>query len=150
VVPALAQLRSQLPALRKALKGLPPLAKQAGPALASTTKAVKDALPIFDMLRPYAPDLTAGLFNGFGGDSTASYDANGHYARITAALGGSTTSGLLSLLPGLGTPTSTGGERTGLLSRCPGGAQAPAPDKSNPYVPSDATGICKPSEDATK
>ena len=151
VIPALQELRAQLPALRKALQGLPPLAKKAGPALVSTTGAVRDALPIFDMLRPYGADLVGGLFDGFGGDSTASYDANGHYARITAELGASTASGLLSLLPGLGTqPASSGGERTGLLARCPGGAQLPAPDKSNPYIPSDATGICKPSQDATK
>jgi phospholipid/cholesterol/gamma-HCH transport system substrate-binding protein len=147
VLPAVQELRAQLPALRRALAGLPGVAAKAGPAVQSATTAIGNAAPIYSMLRPYAPDLAAGLFNGFGGSTSGPYDANGHYSRITVELGQGSGAGLLSLLPGLGTP-SGGGLRTGLTARCPGGAATPAADKSNPYVP-DPT-ICNPANDSTK
>jgi phospholipid/cholesterol/gamma-HCH transport system substrate-binding protein len=147
VLPAISSLRAQLPALRQALAGLPKVAAGAVPAVKSATQSIADSAPIFATLRPYSADLAAGLFNGFGGSTSAPYDANGHYTRITAELGQGSGQGLLSLIPGLSSPT-LGGLRTGLQARCPGGAATPAADKSNPYVPDRS--ICDPANDATK
>jgi phospholipid/cholesterol/gamma-HCH transport system substrate-binding protein len=147
ILPAVQELRAQFPALRKALAGLPQVAAVGVPAVQSATTAIRDAAPVFALLRPYTADLAAGLFNGFGGSTSGPYDANGHYSRISVELGQGTGAGLLSLLPGLGTP-SGGGLRTGLTARCPGGAATPAADKSNPYIP-DPT-ICNPANDSTK
>ena len=147
VLPAVKQLRALFPTLRSALSGLPGVAANAVPAVQSATSAIGNAAPIYSMLRAYTPDLAAGLFSGFGGSTSGPYDANGHYTRITVELGQGTGAGLLSLFPGLG-PTSSGGMRTGLTARCPGGAATPAADKSNPYIP-DPT-ICNPANDATK
>ncbi|MCW3065219.1 MAG: hypothetical protein JWN32_2391 [Solirubrobacterales bacterium] len=147
VLPAVEELRAQLPSLRQALAGLPGVAAQAVPAVQSATTAIASAQPIYSMLRPYSADLVAGLFSGFGGSTSGPYDANGHYTRITAELGAGSGQGLLSLLPGVNTP-GLSGLRTGLTARCPGGAATPAADKSNPYVPDPS--ICNPAHDATK
>ena len=41
--------------------------------------------PVLQFIRPYAPDLI-GWFRDFG-QSTANYDANGHFARISPLIG---------------------------------------------------------------
>jgi phospholipid/cholesterol/gamma-HCH transport system substrate-binding protein len=123
--PAVGQLRNLLPALRAALLAVPSLDRAARPALASTTSALASALPIAAGLRPYAPDVIAGLFNGFTGTTGGYYDANGHYARIQLVTGVAALSGTLS-------PLAAGQLQTGLSARCPGAAVEPADDKTNP------------------
>ncbi|MCW3015119.1 MAG: hypothetical protein JWO02_2211 [Solirubrobacterales bacterium] len=123
--PAVRQLRNLLPALREALLAVPSLDKAARPALTSTTSALLSALPIAAGLRPYAPDVIAGLFNGFTGTTGGYYDANGHYARIQLVTGAAALSGTLA-------PLSAGQLQTGLTARCPGAAVEPADDKTNP------------------
>ncbi len=124
--PALAQLRALLPALDSALTGLPALDKAAGPALRSTTSALKAALPIATGLRPYAPDVIAGLFDGFTGTTGGYYDANGHFARIQLVTGTAALTGTLGAL-------AKGQLQSGLTARCPGAAVEPADDGSNPF-----------------
>jgi ABC-type transporter Mla subunit MlaD len=123
--PAVGQLRNLLPALRAALLAVPSLDRAARPALVSTTSALASALPIAAGLRPYAPDVIAGLFNGFTGTTGGYYDANGHYARIQLVTGVAALSGTLS-------PLAAGQLQTGLSARCPGAAVEPADDKTNP------------------
>jgi phospholipid/cholesterol/gamma-HCH transport system substrate-binding protein len=139
-IPVLADLRALLPGVRDTLQPLPGLARVALPALGSTTRALRDALPIFAGLRPYAPELATGLFNGFGWATGGHYDANGHFARISAQGGLVGLTGPLAV-PGFTTP-GTGEARTGLTARCPGAAVEPAPDGSNPYIPDQS--LCNP------
>lgn len=134
--PVIADLRAALPDLDATLRKTPGLERVALPALKSATGAIGRGLPIFEGLRPYALDVIAGLFLGFGGTAASSYDANGHFARVSLHTGGASGSGILSLLGGgnllLLTP------QTKITARCPGTAARPAADGSNPYAPSDA------------
>jgi hypothetical protein len=125
------------------------------PALNSLSQALSRALPIAAGVRPYAPDVTAGFFNGVGGAQSGGYDANGHYLRALAILqgtGGASLSGLLSIL---GNATLNlgplNGARTGLLSPCPGGGGPSGSDGSNPWTAPDtlkgAGTLCNPAND---
>ena len=142
-VPAIAQIHALLPQAIRVLRRIPALDKLAAPALSSTTVALRGVMPIVAGLRTYGPDVIAGLFTGFGGDSGGYYDANGHYLRIDFAGAPSSFPGLLSPIPGGSFPS--GGYRTGLTARCPGAAEEPVPDLSNPWVPD--TSLCDPSQD---
>ena len=142
-LPAFAQVQALLPDARRALAPIPALARQAAPALATGTKALAQLSPIAAGLRPYSPDMIAGLFAGFGGSMSGSYDANGHYARIQFVYGAGSQPG------GLGPPPSGpfAGYRTGMDARCPGGAVEPAADGSNPWNPAPGTTLCNPAQD---
>lgn len=141
--PVLARLQGELPALTRTLRGLPPLVSVGVPALDATTSALKSALPVVDGLRPYVPDLIAGLFNGFGGNAGDYYDANGHYARVSVTGGPGSGGGVASLLPPP-PPNSVSHVRTGVTARCPGSASEPASDHSNPWAPDTST--CNPKD----
>jgi phospholipid/cholesterol/gamma-HCH transport system substrate-binding protein len=146
--PATNRLRAALPQLRAVvsspgadddatdlLRRLPQLAGQGVPLLGDLTGTVHDARPILAELRPYAPDFTGGIMAGFGGSSGGYYDANGEYARI------SFVGGPFSLV-GLPKSQGFGSVRSGAVERCPGGADYPALDRSNPFVD---TGVsCQP------
>jgi phospholipid/cholesterol/gamma-HCH transport system substrate-binding protein len=115
------------------LSAMPGLERQAVPAFNSTVATVKDALPIVSELRPYTTDLIAG-FRGNGGTTTAYYDANGHYQRISFAGNGFT------LAPGLGQVLLQQPDQGGVAgyesfqrNRCPGASTQPHPDGSNPW-----------------
>jgi len=136
--PVLDDLVALLPALRRTLAGAPALANVALPAVSSATSSIKAAAPIFTGLRPYAPDLVTGLFNGLGGYATTNYDANGHVARIGFSAGGAAAAGLANA----GGLTALPGVRSGITARCPGAAADPAPDKSNPFIEDEST--CDP------
>jgi phospholipid/cholesterol/gamma-HCH transport system substrate-binding protein len=140
-LPTFAAVQKLLPQAKAALDPLPKLADEAVPALALGTKALAGLLPIVAGLRPYTPDLVAGLFSGLGGSAAGYYDANGHYARITFhySLGSSG-----QIAPGVQGDT-IGGLQTGLGARCPGAATEPADDKSNPYTPDPS--VCNPDND---
>jgi phospholipid/cholesterol/gamma-HCH transport system substrate-binding protein len=142
--PLLASVRRLLPQSKRALAPLPRLERPASPAIASTTKALKQARPLLAGLRPYTPELVAGFFNGFGGATSASYDANGHYARINLEGGLTSLTGLIPRPSG----AALGGLRVGLDARCPGAAEEPAPDSSNPWAggSGSAAGTCDPGD----
>jgi phospholipid/cholesterol/gamma-HCH transport system substrate-binding protein len=140
--PAIAQIRALLPKAAAVLRRVPALDRKASPALTSTTAALRDLLPIVAGLRAYGPDFIGGLFNGFGGAAGGYYDANGHFIRISLQGAPSSLPGLLPT-PGFSFPSN--GYRTGLTARCPGAAEEPNPDGSNPWVP-DAS-LCDPDHD---
>jgi phospholipid/cholesterol/gamma-HCH transport system substrate-binding protein len=152
-LPMIAGLQALAPKAKSALLAFGPVEKQATPAVHSLAAALGPITPILAGLRPYAPDVVAGFFNGVGGASAGSYDANGHYlkAELTLESGGGSLSGLVSLLgPITGKLGPFDGARTGLLAPCPGGGGPPAPDGSNPWTLPDvpnASSLCKPADD---
>jgi phospholipid/cholesterol/gamma-HCH transport system substrate-binding protein len=157
-IPTIAGIQALVPGAKAALIALPPVEKVATPAVRSLTAALKPLTPILAGLRPYAPDLIAGFFNGVGGASGGSYDANGHYLKTVALVSasGATLSGLLSTLGSLvggltGAVTGIGSGRTGLVAPCPGGGSPPANDHTNAWTSPDllpSTGnLCSPAND---
>jgi len=128
--PLIAGLRALVPQARDALAPLPALRDRAVPAMRTGAAALGEVLPIVTGMRPYTPDLVAGLFVGFGGSIGQSYDANGHYIRVAPAVGPGLAAGLTPALPSSG----VAGVRSGVVARCPGAAEEPAPDGSNPWV----------------
>jgi phospholipid/cholesterol/gamma-HCH transport system substrate-binding protein len=140
-LPFVRRMRALLPEARAALAPLPAMRTRALPALRSGTRALRDGLPVVTGLRPYAPEIVSGLFLGFGGSTAHSYDANGHYARVHLMTGPGS-------LPGLTPrpPDERRGYRAGIDARCPGAAEEPAPDGSNPWH-EGAAGACDPADD---
>ncbi|HEX6945204.1 MAG TPA: MlaD family protein [Casimicrobiaceae bacterium] len=145
--PAVADLSALLPDVERALRGLPKTAKGGVAAFDSTTATLKGAAPLVATLRPYVPDLVAGLFNGFGGNVAGYYDANGRYARIGFELPpGFLTQGF----QGVGGPIAQllnqglgGGYSEQFPNYCPGGSVIPA-DSTMPWVPDEVRGHCDP------
>jgi phospholipid/cholesterol/gamma-HCH transport system substrate-binding protein len=118
------------------VKQLPTLQRIGSPAFRNAIRAMKQGQPVIDFLRPYAPDLV-GWFRDFG-QTSANYDANGHYVRVMPIFGifqyhdnGNGTSSLNPVPPS----QRLQGIAHGYLRRCPGAASQPRPDGSNPYVP---------------
>jgi phospholipid/cholesterol/gamma-HCH transport system substrate-binding protein len=138
--PVLAQTRALLPPLTRALRSAPGLADVAVPALRSTTSSLLGAAPVVAGLRPYAPDLVAGFFDGLG-KAAGYYDANGHYGRISLQAGTTTLTGLLGGVLG---DAGTSGVSSGNVARCPGSAAEPAQDGSNPWIPDPS--VCDPGD----
>jgi phospholipid/cholesterol/gamma-HCH transport system substrate-binding protein len=147
--PATNQLRAVLPQLRSLvssptpdddatdlLRRLPQLADQGVPLLGDLTGVLHGARPLLAELRPYAPDFTGGIVAGFGGSSGGYYDANGEYARISFVGGPFSAAGLPKMSQGFGAV------RNGAVERCPGAANYPALDHSNPFV--DQGVSCQP------
>jgi phospholipid/cholesterol/gamma-HCH transport system substrate-binding protein len=152
-IPLINGLEALVPSAKKALRGLPPVEHKATPAVQSLTAALTKVTPILAGLRPYTPDVVAGFFNGVGGATGGTYDANGHYLKYLLSLqgGGQTLSGVLNLLGGVtGSLGPFNGGRTHLLATCPGGGGPPAPDASNPWNSPDVlpgTGnVCNPAD----
>jgi phospholipid/cholesterol/gamma-HCH transport system substrate-binding protein len=111
----------------------PRLAQVAEPSLRNTTAALRKSTPVFDFIRPYAPELT-GWFRDFG-QAAANYDANGHFGRIQPVF----NTFQFTETPAGGTlmpqdPDSRlNGYETGNTRRCPGAASQPPPDGSAPF-----------------
>ena len=144
--PLIARLQELVPEARAALEPLPALEAAATPAMTSITKALGESLPLLSGLRPYTPEIVAGFFTGFGGSSAHPYDANGHYARIYFVGSPGSFNGLVPRPP----EDQLGGYRTGMDARCPGGAEEPHPDGSNPWPEGANAGgrnHCDPADD---
>jgi phospholipid/cholesterol/gamma-HCH transport system substrate-binding protein len=157
-IPTIEGVQALVPSATRALKSLPPVISKAIPAVTSLTAAIKPLIPVLAGLRAYAPDVIGGFFNGVGGASGATYDANGHYIKslLTIEAAGASLTGLLSAIGSLlgttvGTVTGLNGARTNITAACPGGGAPPAGDGSNPWTQPDipaATGtLCNPADD---
>jgi phospholipid/cholesterol/gamma-HCH transport system substrate-binding protein len=118
------------------VKQLPTLQRIGSPTFRNAIKAMKQGQPVIDFLRPYAPDLV-GWFRDFG-QTSANYDANGHYVRVMPVFGifnfQQNSDGTSSLNP-VSPSQRLAGIDHGHLRRCPGAASQPRPDGSNPYAP---------------
>jgi phospholipid/cholesterol/gamma-HCH transport system substrate-binding protein len=131
--------------LSDALATLPALGRRAGVASPHAVNAINASLPEITFARPYTPDLVA--FISKFGQATATYDANGHYARVAPDDTGlfAYNSGTQQLDPIPVSAQYTGLE-TGIYTRCPGGATQPIAG-SNPFLDDGAlTGECAPSD----
>jgi phospholipid/cholesterol/gamma-HCH transport system substrate-binding protein len=117
------------------LRKQPQLTKVAGPTFEHTIKGLQQSTPVLQFIRPYAPDLI-GWFRDFG-QSTANYDANGHFARISPIVNAfqftDTPAG--GTLTALAPADRQVGLQSGKVRRCPGAATQTAADGSNPYAP---------------
>jgi phospholipid/cholesterol/gamma-HCH transport system substrate-binding protein len=140
--PAVADVRRLVPDLKVALDRLPATERSAVPAFASATSALEKALPIVSGLRPYVPDVVAGLMNGFGGTTGGYYDANGHYVRISLHGNPYSINNAGALVPAPAADGTLTEYRSGIVARCPGAAAQPAPDRSNRWTPPEAS--CEP------
>ena len=76
-----------------------PVAREAVPALQSITSGIGPLLPVVAGLRPFMPDLIGGFFDGVAANNGGTYDANGHYLRVSPSAGQG--GGLTGLLPPL-------------------------------------------------
>jgi phospholipid/cholesterol/gamma-HCH transport system substrate-binding protein len=125
------------------LKAQPQLTKVAKPAFANTVKGLQQGTPVLQFIRPYAPDLI-GWFRDFG-QSTANYDANGHFARISPIVNAFqfTDNPAGGTLTALKPADRQVGLQSGKIKRCPGSSTQTATDGSNPYAPEGSD--CDPS-----
>jgi phospholipid/cholesterol/gamma-HCH transport system substrate-binding protein len=125
------------------LRKQPQLTKVATPTFQHTIKGLQQSTPVLQFIRPYAPDLI-GWFRDFG-QSTANYDANGHFARISPIVNAfqftDTPAG--GTLTALQPAERQVGLQSGKIRRCPGSATQAAADGSNPYAPEGSD--CDPS-----
>jgi phospholipid/cholesterol/gamma-HCH transport system substrate-binding protein len=136
--------------LLDALRDLPAIADGTETAAPRAIQALEDSTPMFAFARPYTPDLV-GWLRSFGG-ATATYDANGHYARTMPVFNAfdfvdDAAGGRLEPKPPNARGTSPA-ISTGNLRRCPGAAMRAPADGSAPFVDSgpDANADCDPSQ----
>jgi phospholipid/cholesterol/gamma-HCH transport system substrate-binding protein len=128
--------------LTDAFAALPAVAQALTTASPNGVRALQESVPITAFFGPYSPELQ-GALRDFG-QSSAYYDANGHYARISPV----TPSFKLGANNNL-TPASAQqgleGLQTGQLRRCPGAATQPSADGSAPFTDNGQLS-CDPTE----
>jgi phospholipid/cholesterol/gamma-HCH transport system substrate-binding protein len=129
--------------LTELLRQAPGLQRTARPALRNARAALDRSAPVLDFIRPYTPDLV-GWLRGFG-QSTANYDANGHYARVQPMFNAFLLGEDNVLRPNTSGDRLTG-TQTGILRRCPGAATPPAADGSNPWRDLEGDLDCEPAQ----
>jgi phospholipid/cholesterol/gamma-HCH transport system substrate-binding protein len=95
--------------------------------------------PVVDFGVAYTPELV-GWFTKFA-ESAATYDANGHYARIQPVVSTFALDGVPQLVPRAPGTNRLTGFALHQVKRCPGGGVQPSPDGSTPFVVPD----CLPS-----
>jgi phospholipid/cholesterol/gamma-HCH transport system substrate-binding protein len=124
--------------------------KQRPGAFPATQAGAKASTPQIGFLRPYSQDLV-GWFDDF--SHTGVYDALGGFSRAGLQLNQFTldplATGLLPVPPELRDLLAAGTLHLLRNNRCPGSAERPAPDGSNPYLPTSDF-HCDPSQAAGK
>ena len=120
--------------LLDATRKLPRLQRVASPSFADQIEALRELQPVLEFGRPYAPDLV-GWLRDFG-QTTANYDANGHYARVQPIFNpfkfaDDAQGGTLSAVPA---GDRFNDLRKGALKRCPGAATQRPADGSAPFT----------------
>jgi phospholipid/cholesterol/gamma-HCH transport system substrate-binding protein len=125
------------------VRALPALATQLESTSPASVTALKESVPITAFFGPYAPDL-AGTLRTFG-QTSAYYDADGHYLRATPVLPDFTLGANNTLTPASSPQAALEGLKSGQLRRCPGAGTEPAADGSSPFVDGELLS-CDPSE----
>ena len=122
---------------------LPQLAKALTTASPAGVTALKESVPITAFFGPYSPDLE-GTLREFG-QTSAYYDANGHYARISPVFPDFKLGENNTLTPANSPQEALTNLKSRELRRCPGAATQPAPDRSSPFTDNGALS-CNPSQ----
>ncbi len=125
-----------------AIRALPALAQTLSTGSPAGVTALKESVGITSFFGPYSPELE-GLARDFG-QTTAYYDANGHYARINPVVADFKVGAKNELTPA-SPQQGLEGLKTGQLRRCPGAATQPAADGSSPFTDNEILS-CDPSE----
>jgi phospholipid/cholesterol/gamma-HCH transport system substrate-binding protein len=113
------------------VRSLPGLLAALTTSSPASVTALKESVPITAFFGPYSPDL-AGTLRSFG-ETSAYYDADGHYVRVSPILPDFKLGENNTLSPT--TPTGAlEGLKNGQLRRCPGGATQPSADGSSPFA----------------
>ena len=104
-------------------------------AFAENIDSLKGFTPELAYARPYVVDFT-GWLDDFGHSGV--YDANGGKSRVGTYVNAfANIEGVIKPIPlPLRNEASQQVTATGQMNRCPGAAEFPAPDKSNPWKPS--------------
>lgn len=129
------------------LRKAPRLSRVTAPFARNAITALRKSQPVVEFIRPYTPELV-GWFRDFG-QTAATYDANGHYARIAPQFNAFQFSDSpAALIP---QDPSARMNQNGVPNyffpsprRCPGSSIQPAPDGSNPWRDSSGTLDCDP------
>jgi phospholipid/cholesterol/gamma-HCH transport system substrate-binding protein len=128
--------------LTEAFAALPALAQALKTASPNGVQSLRESVPITAFFGPYAPDLV-GTLRTFG-QTTAYYDANGHYARISPVAPAFKLGANNNLTPA-SPQQGLEGLQTGQLRRCPGAATQPAADGSSPFTDNELLS-CDPTQ----
>jgi phospholipid/cholesterol/gamma-HCH transport system substrate-binding protein len=118
--------------LTDAFAALPALARELTTASPNGVRALREAVPMTASFGPYSPELQ-GAVRSFG-QTTAYYDANGHYARISPVTPSFTLGANNNLTPASSPQQVLQALQTGQLRRCPGAATQPPADGSAPFT----------------
>jgi phospholipid/cholesterol/gamma-HCH transport system substrate-binding protein len=113
-------------------QGYPKLLKAVEAATPSALKQLGESTVFFSKWRPYSPELVGAARSL--GQSTAYYDANGHYVRAVPVVPSFTLGTEGSLVPSESVQQGLQNLKGGQLQRCPGAATQPAPDGSSPFT----------------
>jgi phospholipid/cholesterol/gamma-HCH transport system substrate-binding protein len=121
--------------LTDTLRNLPRLASVSKSSFPNSIKALRRSQPVIEFIRPYAADFTAWIEKF--AHTTATYDANGHYARVQPAFEAFSFSenggdGLLTKIGNAERQAELSNRNNNL--RCPGGATQKAQDGSSPFT----------------
>ncbi len=125
------------------LQKAPRLELEARPAFKGSIAALRKSRSVLEFIRPYTPELT-GWLRDFG-QTTANYDANGHFARVSPIFNAFSVNSDNVLEPNK-TADRPVAPITGQFRRCPGSATQPAPDGSSPFTDAGGKLDCDPSQ----
>lgn len=128
--------------LLELLRKAPGLERIAKPTFAHSITALQKSTPVLSFIRPYAPDL-AGWIRDFG-QTTANYDANGHFARIQPIFNAFNLNNQV-LVPEGGAARALG-IVSNQFQRCPEAASQTPADQTTVYRDEDGKLDCDPTQ----
>jgi phospholipid/cholesterol/gamma-HCH transport system substrate-binding protein len=124
------------------VRALPALASALETSTPAAVTSLRESVPITAFFGPYSPDLE-GTLREFG-QTSAYYDANGHYARISPVFPDFSLNSKDNLEPA-GAEKALAPLKTGQLRKCPGAATQPAADGSSPFTDAEQL-TCDPTQ----
>jgi phospholipid/cholesterol/gamma-HCH transport system substrate-binding protein len=126
------------------LRKTPTLERTAKPAFANSIQALQKATPVVAFARPYAPDFI-GWIRDFS-QTTANYDANGHFARIQPIFNQFNLNQQTNTLVPQPSSQRLSGFQQGQFRRCPGASTNAPADGSAPWRDTNGKLDCDPTD----